>query len=54
MEEHCREGDPWGAPIVSGTGAGMDSRLILAGIIGHMLIHMHMLHACVSCVMYIC
>ena len=37
MEEHCREGAPWGAPIVSGAGAGMDRRLILACSTGRML-----------------
>ena len=40
MEEHCREGAPWGAPIVSGAGAGMDRRLILACSTGRMLMLM--------------
>ena len=40
MEEHCREGAPWGAPIVSGAGAGMDRRLILACSTGRMLMYM--------------
>ena len=42
MEEHCREGAPWGAPIVSGAGAGMDRRLILACSTGRMLMLMLM------------
>ena len=40
MEEHCREDAPWGAPIVSGAGAGMDRRLILACSTGRMLMLM--------------